>query len=58
MILLLENNIRGGIRSIMRDRYKKTDKNKKILYVDAVIYMVILCHNPYLMMKKKFYKSV
>ena len=35
MILLLENNIRGGIRSVMGDRYVKSDENKKILYVDA-----------------------
>ena len=35
MILLLENNIRGGISSVMGDRYIKSDKNKKILYVDA-----------------------
>ena len=35
MILLLENNIRGGISSVMGDRYIKSDENKKILYVDA-----------------------
>ena len=35
MILLLENNIRGGISSVLGDRYKKSDENKKILYVDA-----------------------
>ena len=35
MILLLENNIRGGISSIMGDRYIKSDENKKILYIDA-----------------------
>ena len=35
MILLLENNIRGGISLIMGDRYIKSDKNKKILYIDA-----------------------
>ena len=32
MILLLENNIRGGISSVMGDRYVKSDENKKILY--------------------------
>ena len=37
MILLLENNIRGGISSVMGDRYVKSDKNKKIKYVDANI---------------------
>ena len=35
MILLLENNIRGGISSVMGDRYVKSDKNGKILYFDA-----------------------
>ena len=35
MILLLENNIRGGISSIMGNRYIKSDENKKILYIDA-----------------------
>ena len=35
MILLLENNIRGGISSVMGDRYVQSDENKKILYIDA-----------------------
>ena len=35
MILLLENKKRGGISSIMGDRYIKSDKNKNILYIDA-----------------------
>ena len=35
MILLFEDNIRGGISSVMGDRYIKSDKNKKILYIDA-----------------------
>ena len=35
MILVLENNIRGGINSVMGDRYIKSDDNKKILYIDA-----------------------
>ena len=37
LILTLENNIRGGISSVMGDRYVKTDENKKILYMDATI---------------------
>ena len=32
---LIENNIRGGISSVMGDRYVKSDENKKILYMDA-----------------------
>ena len=35
MILLLENNIRGGISSVMGNRYIKSGENKKILYIDA-----------------------
>ena len=35
LILLIENNIRGCISSVMGDRYVKSDENKKILYIDA-----------------------
>ena len=35
MILMLENNIRGGILSVMGERYVKSEENKKILYIDA-----------------------
>ena len=35
MSLLLENNFRGGISSVMGDRYIKLDDNKKISYIDA-----------------------
>ena len=35
MILLLKNNIRGGISSVMGDRYFQSDDNKKVLYIDA-----------------------
>ena len=35
LILLLENNIRGGIRSVMRDCYVKSDEDNSILYIDA-----------------------
>ena len=35
MIMLLENNIRGGISSVMGNRYFKSDDNKKLLYIDA-----------------------
>ena len=34
-ILWLENNLRGGISSVMGDRYIKSDDNKQILYIDA-----------------------
>ena len=35
LILLIENNIRGGISSVMGDRYVKSDENQKIKYIDA-----------------------
>ena len=35
MILFLENNIRGGICSVMGDRYVKSDESKTIIYIDA-----------------------
>ena len=35
LILLIENIIRGGISSVMGDRYIKSDEDKKILYIDA-----------------------
>ena len=31
LILLIENNIRGGISSVMSDRYVKSDENKNII---------------------------
>ena len=35
LVLLLENNIRGGISSIMGNRYVKSHDNKKTVYMDA-----------------------
>ena len=35
LILLIENNIRGGISSVMGDRYVKSDENNSIIYADA-----------------------
>ena len=35
LILTLENNIRGGVSSVMGDRYVKSVENKKIIYMDA-----------------------
>ena len=35
LILLIENNIRGGISSVMGDRYVKSDEDNSILYIDA-----------------------
>ena len=35
MILFLENDIIGGISSVMGDKYVQSDGNKNILYVDA-----------------------
>ena len=35
MFLLIESILRGGISSLSCDRYKKSDENKKIIYVNA-----------------------
>ena len=35
MILLIENNIRGLLGSVMGERYGKSDENRKIFYIDA-----------------------
>ena len=35
LILNLENDLRGGISSVMGDKYVKLDENKTILHVDA-----------------------
>ena len=35
LLLLLENNIRGGIASVIVDRHVVSDVNKQILYIDA-----------------------
>ena len=35
ILLLLENNIRGGISSVMGDRHVHSDENEQILYIDA-----------------------
>ena len=35
LILLIENNIREGISSVMGNRYVKSDENNKITYADA-----------------------
>ena len=35
LFLTLENNIRGGISTVMGDRYVKSYESKKILYMDA-----------------------
>ena len=37
MLSLLENNIRGGISSVMGDRQVVSDVNKQILYIHANI---------------------
>ena len=35
LLLLLENNIRGGISSVMGNRHVQSDENKQTLYIDA-----------------------
>ena len=58
MIFLLEINIRGGISSVMGDRYTKTDENKKILYVDANILYGLSMSEPLPYDEIKFDKNV
>ena len=41
LILLIENNISGGISSVMGDRYVKSDQDKKFYMRMQQIYMVI-----------------
>ena len=53
LILLIENNIRGGISSVMGDRYVKSDENNKIIYADATNLYGHSMVNFYLMMKSK-----
>ena len=36
MIFLLQSNIRGGISSVMGDRYVESNGDKKIMYFDAI----------------------
>ena len=35
LLLLFENNIRGGSSSVMGDRHVEADENIKLLYIDA-----------------------
>ena len=51
MILLLENNIRGGVSTVMGDRFIKSDEHKKILYIDASNQYGLSMSQHYLMMK-------
>ena len=37
MIPLFEIHVRGGISSVMGNRYVKPDESQKILYIDADI---------------------
>ena len=58
LILTLENNIRGGISSVMSDRYVKSDDNKKILYADANNLFGHSMSQPILYDETKFDKNV
>ena len=53
LILFIENNIRGGISSVMGDRYVNQMKIKRYYMWMLLIYMVIQCHKCYLMMKSR-----
>ena len=43
LILLIENIIRGGISSVMGDRYVKSDEKKRYYIWMLLIYMVTQC---------------
>ena len=58
LILTLENNVRGGMNSILGDRCVKSDDNKKYCLLIQIICMVTQCLNHYLMMKLKLIKNV
>ena len=51
LILLIENIIRGGISSVMGDRYVDSDEKKRYYIWMLLIYMVTQCLKCYLMMK-------
>ena len=53
LILTLQNNIRGGISSVMGNRYVKSGENKKILYLDANNLYGNSMSQLYIMMKLK-----
>ena len=45
MILLIENSVRGGVSSVIDDRYVESDDNKKYCILMKIFYMVTPCHN-------------
>ena len=58
MVILIGNNIRGGISSSMGDRYIKSDDNKKIICIDANnLYGHSMCQ-PLLYVESNFDNSV
>ena len=58
MILLLENNIRGGISRVMGDRYVKSTDKKRYCIKVVLTCMVIVCLNLYLAMKSNLKKII
>ena len=53
LILLKESNIRGGISSVMGDRYVKSHEKKRYYIWMLLIYMVTQCLKCYIMMKSR-----
>ena len=51
LILLIESDMRGGISSVMRDRYVKSNDNENYYTWMLQVYMVTQCLNCYLMKK-------
>ena len=64
LLLLLENNIRGGISSVMSDRYVQSrsgvesEENNKFLYFDANIFYIWAMSQPLPTAEIKKYHSI
>ena len=56
--MVIEKILRGGISSVLQDRYVKSDANKKILYVDATNIYGWAISDSYLLKQQKFDKNV
>ena len=58
LILLIENNIQGGIPSISGDRYVELDDDNKILFVDSTNVYVWTMKESLLYVEKVFDENV
>ena len=56
--LLLEKNIRGGISSVMGDRYVRSDDKKKFCILMLIVFVVMLWVNPEFMRQLNLMRMV